>query len=459
MARVNVDVKSGRLAGQSFTLNIEEGCSLKIGRHASSEIHFPEGEDSVSTRHAELILSGGVLYVEDKNSTNGTFLNGERLAPLRRTALPDGSKILLSPEGPSLQVFLAGGPSQVKSDKPPISRDSVLRHINEAVVGSQDQLRGQVQEVDARARKAGSRSLIWGLAAIFVVFVVAVVLVGIIWFIKKRNDASLGNVASSMESKMQQLNTNWAEVTQEAQRATVRIKVEFQVKSQDVLLDQGTLLGTGFVVDSSGFILTNRHVVDVWSSPRATAHVEGKVITLGDIKQRGLANLSANVDYWVQFPGKEWVTASFIKSDTRHDLAMIKIQIPGTLPVINLAPKGTVPAPNTEISIVGYPWVDASAVRQRTVADEGIAGHIAVSETAYPIITRGIVAQATSLSSADSLLNITMENGSSGSPIINSLGQCIGVAYRKSEVSAEKGGELNYGVPLSFVYDFLESLR
>jgi hypothetical protein len=52
-------------------------------------------EHGVSRQHASLIRDGHQLFVRDLNSTNHTFLNGERLAAEREYAVRDGDEISL----------------------------------------------------------------------------------------------------------------------------------------------------------------------------------------------------------------------------------------------------------------------------------------------------------------------------------------------------------------------------
>jgi pSer/pThr/pTyr-binding forkhead associated (FHA) protein len=52
-------------------------CPLTIGRDRSAELLLTDPE--VSRRHARLEARGGVVYVRDLESSNGTFLNGKRL--------------------------------------------------------------------------------------------------------------------------------------------------------------------------------------------------------------------------------------------------------------------------------------------------------------------------------------------------------------------------------------------
>ena len=65
-------------AGQAVA-RVELGATpLSIGRDASQAIVLADTE--VSRRHARITMSGAQIVVEDLGSTNGSFLNGQRLA-------------------------------------------------------------------------------------------------------------------------------------------------------------------------------------------------------------------------------------------------------------------------------------------------------------------------------------------------------------------------------------------
>ena len=68
-------MRSGPTPGAAFTL---EGDQLTIGRDATNEIVINDAE--ISRRHARLTFQGGKYVLEDLGSTNGTFVNGQRLA-------------------------------------------------------------------------------------------------------------------------------------------------------------------------------------------------------------------------------------------------------------------------------------------------------------------------------------------------------------------------------------------
>jgi pSer/pThr/pTyr-binding forkhead associated (FHA) protein len=79
---------SGKYQGGEFPL--DEGQQVIVGR--SSELDMVLVEEMVSRRHALISLRDGVLAIEDLGSTNGTFVNGEKVM---KTALHEGDRILI----------------------------------------------------------------------------------------------------------------------------------------------------------------------------------------------------------------------------------------------------------------------------------------------------------------------------------------------------------------------------
>jgi hypothetical protein len=81
---------SGKYQGGEFPLR-EEG-EIIIGR--SSDI--PNGmvlvEDMVSRKHAKIICTGANVVIQDLGSTNGTFVNGEKV---KKARLKEGDRILI----------------------------------------------------------------------------------------------------------------------------------------------------------------------------------------------------------------------------------------------------------------------------------------------------------------------------------------------------------------------------
>jgi len=63
------------LTGRTFELKAEK---TTVGRVPDNTFEIPEA--SVSSHHAEIHLRGNEVFIKDLNSTNGTFVNGEKVS-------------------------------------------------------------------------------------------------------------------------------------------------------------------------------------------------------------------------------------------------------------------------------------------------------------------------------------------------------------------------------------------
>ena len=83
----SVQVRGWKLVGQDGTsYQVTEGLTQVSRESAALGL---EGETTVSRQHAELSLAGGTLSVRDLESTNGTFINGNKVAEASNLALGD----------------------------------------------------------------------------------------------------------------------------------------------------------------------------------------------------------------------------------------------------------------------------------------------------------------------------------------------------------------------------------
>src|SRR5437660_7625370 len=62
------------LTGRTYELKTDK---TTVGRVSDNAFEIPEA--SVSSHHAELTLRGNEVLVKDLGSTNGTFINGEKI--------------------------------------------------------------------------------------------------------------------------------------------------------------------------------------------------------------------------------------------------------------------------------------------------------------------------------------------------------------------------------------------
>jgi DNA-binding winged helix-turn-helix (wHTH) protein len=81
------------LAWRDVILPLSEGENI-VGRHPESDVWVDAS--SVSRIHACIVIAGGHATVEDRGSTNGTFMNGARISAQQR--LLDGTAVTFGSE-------------------------------------------------------------------------------------------------------------------------------------------------------------------------------------------------------------------------------------------------------------------------------------------------------------------------------------------------------------------------
>jgi predicted component of type VI protein secretion system len=110
---------------QRFDMPEREG-EVMVGRATDCHWIIPSG--AVSRRHARVVRHGREVTIEDLGSSNGTFVNGERLSAPR--ALRDQDRVQLGaveirfvmpPEEPSADATIALQPKIARVEPPPIA--------------------------------------------------------------------------------------------------------------------------------------------------------------------------------------------------------------------------------------------------------------------------------------------------------------------------------------------------
>jgi hypothetical protein len=79
---------SGKYQGGEFPIVPER--QIIVGR--SSDLDMVLVEDMVSRKHARIAMQSDQIWIEDLGSTNGTFVNGEKI---KRTHLKEGDRVLI----------------------------------------------------------------------------------------------------------------------------------------------------------------------------------------------------------------------------------------------------------------------------------------------------------------------------------------------------------------------------
>ena len=273
---------------------------VAVGRHATSDLRFdPHADLDVSARHAELRLvdGGGAWSVHDLGSTNGTFVNGERITGERRLAA--GDTIAFGAKGPTVEVRRVARAdtevriaAAVRRQTASLKRGVLLGGGALVALGVMGAVLWQ-RQASARERellllKARGDSAAAGQAARGDSVDVAA--------IHDRNDAAIALVASD--------------------------------------LDGAFIGGTAFGISAEGLLVTNRHVVRAASGRPA----------------RRLRVIFANTT--------EWLPAHLVRTSDTDDLALIQLDQPGRYPVVaGVSRTGARVRVGTRIATIGYPLV------------------------------------------------------------------------------------------------------
>ena len=80
---------SGKYTGGEFPLVANQ--EIIVGR--ASDLQMVLVEDMVSRRHARITISENVCFIEDLNSSNGTYVNKEQVAPGKPRQLQHGDEV------------------------------------------------------------------------------------------------------------------------------------------------------------------------------------------------------------------------------------------------------------------------------------------------------------------------------------------------------------------------------
>src|SRR3954466_3672803 len=97
---------SGKYQGGEFPIVPDK--QIVVGR--SSDLDMVLVEDMVSRKHARIAMQQDQIWIEDLGSTNGTFVNGEKI---KRARLKEGDRVLI---GTSILKVIAGEGARDSTD-------------------------------------------------------------------------------------------------------------------------------------------------------------------------------------------------------------------------------------------------------------------------------------------------------------------------------------------------------
>ncbi|MEO6529065.1 MAG: FHA domain-containing protein [Gemmatimonadaceae bacterium] len=423
---------------------------VSVGRHPLSDLRFdPQTDLEVSTRHAELRATDDGWTVHDIGSTNGTYVNGARVAGEHR--LSTGDVISLGASGPQLEARLDDATLAVTQvSTPPPRRDTNVR-IAEAV------------HAETRSLKR------WSAIAIGAVILVAASVLAVGRQRSSARERELRALIARSESSsaplrltvasMQARDSMFARLLAERDAASARqaaagrqlmggnstpqslaamserVATETRVRRAITQMDfprvrdlndaavalvasdlDGTFVaGTAFSISSSGELVTNRHVVR----------------TEAGRPPRRIRVLFANTT--------DWLPARLVRTSDDDDLALLQVEGGGPYPVVaGVSRAGSDTRVGSPVATIGFPHA----------VDTPMEG-TGINVRARTTMTTGTVSKRlVDVLQIDSYAG----KGSSGSPVLDVRGLVTGVIYGGE---AESAGRIVYAVPAERLAAFL----
>lgn len=208
--------------------------------------------------------------------------------------------------------------------------------------------------------------------------------------------------------------------------------------------------GTGFLIDSKGSIVTNRHVAEPWWKDKD----DQKIIARGF--QPRMTSFRAF------FPRQnEGIDVKAEKSAASVDLALLRADVRRRgIPVLPLDRTMSGAVPGQPVVVVGYPSaLEALLAKAETsVVRQILDAHgTSRAEIAEALGGRGLIRPATTqghisdVTPSDIVFDAQTTQGGSGGPVFNKYGKVIAVEY----AVLQRFGGNSFGLPIAHVFELL----
>jgi len=421
--RVEFRITSGSRADQR---DVFDQSVIAVGRHPMNDLRFDVDKDpEVSSKHAEIRIVGDTVTLKDLASTNGTYVNGQRVTGER--VLAEGDVISFGDAGPKAEFGRAADAAEKQNAKLRNmigalaglivvgvgiaywagSRGSAeaakqverLVHQNDSlgtlIDATVTQMQGKSAGIDsalqaARRESEDLRARLQTAAKGANAANVALL------------SSELGASATRQRALVGAAQVDWEAVAAQNAPALAFLAVD--------LGEEGLVSGTGFNANPSGLIVTNRHLVQ-------------------DSKGRPATRIRAKFET----SDGGWKNVTVVKVSATDELAWLKIEGGGTFPTIKGVARSAAVHVGAPVAIIGYPLGTGTA---------GMGGAI---NQLKPVSTL-TVGTASKVLSDTLQLDVYAAQGSSGSPVFNAQGFVVGVLFGSP---TESNGRIIYAVAAS----------
>jgi S1-C subfamily serine protease len=465
--KAQVKFLSGGRAGQVETIS---KAYIGVGRHPLSDIRFDAERDlDASSRHAAIMQRGSDYVLQDQQSKNGTFVNGQQI--WGDVVLSDGDVIKCGAEGPAFEFHIlerdAAAPSPAEQAAGRGSSGRMSVPAQRASARSSTAVRVALEVAKQTKSLRNTTKILFAL-----LLLVAAGFGGLQWWSGHQRDLEIAALIARADSlqkeelhfqtqvkglqdaytqavgESRRLQQDLADARQNGNATTLaRLRTQLDAAvdrqhnlsfaanvdyraisnaNQDAVAlvvveygDSTRFSGTAFAIDSQGTLVTNRHVL------------------LGDDDNQRPNRIA------VKFSGsKQWFPGKYLGAAPDADLALIKIDVRGGTPRIAGIVRDHDLQRGDPVAILGFP----------------LGLDLPMEGTGLNIVAAPTLSVGTTSKVIPSLVQIDGYGapGSSGSPIFNRDGKLVGVLYGGQ---AESGGRIIYSVPAATLVSYLAASK
>lgn len=216
-----------------------------------------------------------------------------------------------------------------------------------------------------------------------------------------------GNTASFVEGSV-------ADIVERVSASVVAIETEIKTTSYFGYSSTSSAAGTGIIVSSDGYILTNKHVID------------------------GASKISVILDDGTTYSG-----VKLVATDPLNDVAFLKISDVNDLTAATLGDSKTITVGQQVIAIGNALGQYQNSVTSGIISGTG-RSLVATDSTGY------MSEQLTDMIQTDAAIN----SGNSGGPLVNAAGQVIGI----NTASGSSTDNIGFAIPIGSVKGMLAQL-
>ncbi len=378
---------------------------ITVGRAPASLLAFPPGDTRASAHHAEITYDGAGYVVRDTGSTNGTFVNGRRVYSFR---LKSGDVLEFGTGGPKVQFDVEGdpGPDLPPTVAPTQGLDSAIPGNGSRAPQSKEFGRTTVRLMIDRAVKKTSTQFKVLVAVLSVLVVSLVVVVG--YLAMRPSPVSQG--------------FDFRAIASENQAAVVFLYVRFSLTDENgTPIEEDAATGSGFVVSPDGYIVTNRHVLQLWEYDENWVRNRYK----GVIREIKVVFADRSPD--AAIPGELVRLSDSIDTD----LAILRVKPFEKMPYLrNFNTDISTLGQGDPVAVIGYPLgKDLFTFTQ--------------AKTAETSLSTGVISK---VAAKKIQLDASANNGNSGGPVFDRNGNVIAVLTQG--LASMNAQNINFGTPI-----------